>query len=626
MLYRLKKIVRHPCSGKRLYVVFFIFTAGSLCLAAELDKKKYIPVSEIKAGMKGYCLTCLKGTEPVKYNLEVLSIIHNYNPGRDTILVKCSDEEFLHAGVIAGCSGSPVYLDGRLAGAMSFGWPGSKDPIYGVTAIADMLETGQADSYQSDRAAEISVYGEPADSAVSFDFSKPINLVEAASLSQAAADSRKNTAEGLQLLPTPIFISGLPPSAAKQLNSAFDNLSFVAVSGAGGSPASDNEQAADANSRNVKLIPGASLVIPLVYGDISMAASGTVTEVVGDTVYGFGHSLFGYGPVDLPMATGQVHTIIANQDRSFKVTSPLQIVGALRADESSAITGRFGAQASMFDMTIEVNRYNDTQPRKFKCRVANHKTLTPAMINVIISSAAAFLGDLPPENNIQYQATVIAEQTETLKFDNISGGSSLSDLTSDISGAVRLLMNNPFKTVKIKSIDVSIKILPKDISAHIWSVQVSSTKVKQGDTVDVDVVLETVRAPKKNYSFKVKIPQQLPLGKYDLVVCGTSEYTRFLSQAASYRFVAQSFDSLIDALKDILSVKRDRLYCLLVLPPTGIVVEKAELADLPATKAAVLYDAKRSLTAQPHQNWIESSLQTGLLTLDRKNIIITVED
>jgi hypothetical protein len=616
MMYRLYKSI--------IIVVFVILSAGRFCLA-ELDKSKYIAVSEIKAGMKGYCLTCMKGTEVGKFDLEVLSIIHNFSPASDAILVKCEGPQFLHAGVIAGCSGSPVYIDGRLAGAMAFGWFASKDPVYGVTPIEYMLKAGQSQAYQN-----------PADtSAISFDFSRPVNLTDVENQFQAFLGSRRDNTSGMQPLPTPLFVSGLPAAAVNRLSSIFEPLSFLPVVGPGGSGAAEDKKVedppsfwrtADINNQNTKLAPGTSLVVPLVYGDITIAAGGTVTEVVGDAVYGFGHSLLGFGPVDLPMATGQVHTVIANQFRSFKLISPVQIVGALQVDESFAVRGQVGAQASMFDMTIQVDRYNDTQLRKYSCRIVNNKMLTPLLIRAVIDGAALYLGDLPPEHKIEYRATITPQQAGQFTFENTSSGTAVEDLTGEVAGAVGLLMNNPFKSVGIKSIDISIKIVPKDSSAHIWSVQVSNTKVKPGDTVDVDVVLESVRAPKKSYNFKVKLPENLSAGRYDLVVCGTAEYIRFFNQAAPYRFIAQSFDSLVEVMGELLTTKRDNLYCLLILPPSGIVLERAELSDLPATKAIILYDAKRSLTGQPRQNWIESSLKTGLLTIDRKNIQITVEN
>ncbi len=269
-----------------IIVVFVILSAeGGFCLA-ELDKSKYIAVSEIKAGMKGYCLTCMKGTEVGKFDLEVLSIIHNFRPASDVILVECEGPQFLHAGVIAGCSGSPVYIDGRLAGAMAFGWFASKDPIYGVTPIEYMLKAGQSQAYQN-----------PADtSAISFDFSRPVSLTGAENQFQAFLDARRNNTSGMQPLPMPLFVSGLPAAAVNRLNSIFEPLSFLPVVGPGGSGAAEDNKAADINNQNTKLAPGTSLVVPLVYGDITIAAGGTVTEVVGDAVYGFGHSLLWVRP------------------------------------------------------------------------------------------------------------------------------------------------------------------------------------------------------------------------------------------------------------------------------------------------------------------------------------------
>jgi hypothetical protein len=598
-------------------IILAFLCPGAIC-AADLDKNKYIGISEIKAGMKGYCLTCMQGTEVKRYELEVLSVIHNLNPSSDTILVKCLGPEFEHAGMIAGCSGSPVYLDGRLAGAMAFGWTGSKDPIYGVTLIEDMLRTGSSESYKKLQASQ--------SSEVSLDFSKPINFSDVENQFRTFLNSKKNSFNGFSPLPTPVLVSGLPASSLNELNSVFEPLSLTAIGGAGSSANIKGKIDSSSSEKSAKLAPGTSLVVPLVYGDVVLSASGTVTEVIGDTVYGFGHSLLGYGPVDLPMATGQVHTVIANQDRSFKLISPLKVVGALKADESSAIMGKIGAQAPMFDMTITVNRYNDTQTRVFKCKVINHKTLTPTLISTIIGGTATFLGDLPPQHNVKYQVTLSPEDSKLIVFENTSGTNGVAELSSDVSNAIRLFMNNPFKSVMMKSIDIKIEIAPKDISSRIWSVEVSNTKVKAGDSIDVSVVLESVRESKRNYNFQIIVPQNLPNGNYVLAVCGTAEYVRFLNQAAPYRFVVQNFNDLDLALKELLSIERDRLHCFMILPPAGIVLEKSELSDLPPTKASVLFDSRRTLVSQPYQNWIDSSLKTGLLTSDRKNIQITVEN
>jgi len=156
----------------------------------------------------------------------------------------------------------------------------------------------------------------------------------------------------------------------------------------------------------IVLIPGACLVVPLVSGDITMEAIGTVTEVVGKKIYGFGHSFLGYGPIDLPMATGQVHAVVSSVFRSFKFGSALETIGALTTDEATGVIGRIGAKAKMIPLTIKVERYNDFEERVYNCRIANNRLLTPLVLGPTVAGAALMLGNLPPEHTIEYKVTV----------------------------------------------------------------------------------------------------------------------------------------------------------------------------------------------------------------------------
>jgi len=153
----------------------------------------------------------------------------------------------------------------------------------------------------------------------------------------------------------------------------------------------------------------------------------------------------------------------------------------------------------------------------------------------------------------------------------------------------------------------------------------SDSKVKAGRNIDIGVVVESVRAEKKKYRCGLKIPEDLAPGKYELTVCGSSDYERFLMKTVPYRFIAQSLPSLIEAINNSLQVDRDKLYCLLLLPSGGVAVEKAELPDLPETKVLVLRNAKRTLRIRPYPHWLESSLKTGTIIVDKKVMRITVE-
>ena len=226
---------------------------------------------------------------------------------------------------------------------------------------------------------------------------------------------------------------------------------------------------------------------------------------------------------------------------------------------------------------------------------------------------------------IKYDVAINIENKDLITFDNVSTGLGINELLAEGIGSVLLLMNNPFKTVDIESLEFNISIIPKNINSGIWSVDLSDTVVKAGEDIKIDVVIDTYLAEKVEYELQMQIPENLEPGKYELIVCGAQEYERFLAKAVPYRFMATSMPDLIDALNNALNIPRDRLHCILVLPPSGVALEKSELPDLPATKAMVLQNAKRTLRIQPYQHWVEKSIQTGTVVADKKVLRITVE-
>jgi hypothetical protein len=602
-----------------LFLIFYFLLAlsGSFCFAGEgLDKSRYIGLDEIRPGMKGYCLTGYKGTEVEKFDLEVLSVVHQMGPAipprpssRNAILVLGTDERFIHTGPVAGCSGSPVYIDGRLAGALAFAWYFSKDPLYGVTPIEEMLKVGEAP-----RGAEQSGF-EPG---FVFDYSAPIDLAAIDEQITAPRVSWNNSLMGAAALPCPLIVSGLPPRVCEQLGALVEPFGLMAVPSIGGGV--DRGEAVDA-----QLVPGACLSVPLVSGDIAIEVIGTVTDVIDDRVYGFGHGVFGHGPTDLPMATGQVHTVVSSVYRSFKFASTVEIVGALRVDESAAVRGQIGAKARMIPFRLAVERYNDAEKKVYNCMVANHRLLTPVLVRAAVAGAAIMLGWLPPDHMIEYKIAIGIDGAEPITCENVSTSLGLDEVMVESAAPVAIIMNNPYKKVDINSIEIEVRIVPRNIVSRIWSVNVSDLRVKAGEEIEVGVVLESFLAEKKKYEYKLKVPEGLGAGKYDLMVCGAYDYEKFLRKAVPYRFVPQNLSSLVEAINSILAVRRDRLYCLLTLPPGGVAVERSELPDLPATKALILKDEKRTLKTQPYQHWMERSFRTGTVVINKKVVQITVE-
>lgn len=575
----------------------------------DLDKTKYISIDEIKPGMEAYCLTTYKDTKIEKFPLDVLSVARNVRPARDMILVQGTDDRFIHTGPVAGCSGSPVYIEGRLAGALAYAWFFSKDPLYGVTPIEEMLEVGKAAS-----AGHKTLPGP----AFGFDFSRPLDF-EQIYEKVLNYPVQNYSPAGMTALPCPLITSGLPAQAVEKLDESLRPFGFFAVSAIAAAP--NTKHANDA-----KLLPGASLVVPLVRGDIRIEAVGTATEIVGDEVYAFGHSFLGYGPIDLPMATGQVHTVVSSQMRSFKLATSLEVVGALRTDEAAAVRGKIGDDATMIPLTINIDRYNDPNKREYNCLVADNRLLTPAMLRSALIGAALMFGSLPPDHMIEYKVQIGIAGTDPITFENISTRIGLQELLTEAVASVALLMNNPYETVKLESIDCDISILPKDVSARIWSVDVSDSTLRPGQNLDVTVVVESFLAQKKKYRFSLTIPDELSPGKYDLIVCGGYDYSKFLRRAMPHRFAPQNLTTLLEAMNKLLTISRDKLYCLLVLPSAGLTLAEAELPDLPATKALVLQHPKRTIQTQPYQHWLQSSRTTSVVILDKETMQITVQE
>jgi hypothetical protein len=494
---------------------------------------------------------------------------------------------------------------------MAFTWPYAKDPLYGATPIAEMLAVGRSGQTEVSRKR-----AGPA--GLALDFTAPIDLVEIDGRLRERLIRTSRGLGGAGYLPCPLVTSGLPANVREQLSAVAEpfGLMVVAAGGAGSNPA---------GAEKVRLVPGASLAVPMVSGDISMSTYGAVTEVVGDKVYGFGHSLMGYGPIDMPMATAKVHTVVSNVASSFKLASVLETVGALTTDEAAGVIGQIGAEARTIPLTIRIGRYNDASRRSYNCRLIDNRLLTPFYFRMAVAGAAFQLGDLPPDHTIEYEVAIGIRDAEPVTFENVSSGVGLNELIIESYSALGLLMNNPYQNVDIESITFDLRIMPQSIVSHIWSVDLSDSKVRAGETVEVGVVVESVLAGKKKYRCRLDIPEELAPGRYELTVCGQRDYEQFLVKSVPHRFIAQSLPGLIDALNNSLRIDRSKLYFLLALPPGGVIVESAELPDLPATKTLVLQDAKRVLRILPHSHWLERSLEIERIVIDKSVLRITVE-
>ena len=602
----------YRCFNK-FFLLFALICAFSMSFraeAVELDKSKYITIDEIKPGMKAYALTVYKGTEIEKFELEVLSVSRGYGAGKNAIFVIGKDPRFIHSGAVAGCSGSPVVIDGRIAGALAFGWSYSKDPLYGVTPIDEMLRIDDK---------QVNPYPKEKNSA-GIDYTKPLNLAEVNKSILNYASRRRDTGLSGERLLCPL-VTNLPGSACEEMRSFFEPLGMMPVSSGG---AIGNGKSFVEYEKFFE--PGGIISIPLVTGDIEMSAVGTVTAVEGNKVYGFGHSFQGEGPMTLPISTGYVHLVMSSVERSFKLAQSGAVLGTLKYDEATGIYGEFGEIPHMIDLSVEVDRPGwGMEKQVYNCKIGEHNALTPLLVRSVLSNSTNLQGVLPLEHYIEYSISIKLDDGSSIEWDNFVSRTDIFPVVSEAGGLVGLLLNNPFKDVQINSIDYKIKIVPVEKYADLWLVECDDLSVKAGDTINIDVTLESVDSVKEKISIPYEMPSNLSPGEYNIMISGTNDYMSFVDNEASYKFVYDNYKSFFKALEEIVSYKNNRLWITLVKSQNGLMIQNEALMDLPGSKAISLQNSKRTIPVKPLLNWESKEIPLDKVVDGSVVLTITIE-
>jgi hypothetical protein len=581
-------------------LIFSLLCSNSVGMG--LDSTKYITIDEITADMDAYCLTVFQGMKVERFPLKILSVAKGYRAGQNMILVIGTDERFQHSGAVHGCSGSPVYIDGRLAGALAAGWDGSLDALYLVRPIEDMLQVGSVE-----HAAMPAATG----TAFHFDLSEPLSLSKI--YQQSMEQLQRRSREQGMLIP---LSSSLPPQTGETFSLPLRRMGLVPVSAPAALPTANEATGFEL---------GGVLAVVLCGGDISLAATGTVTEIIDDQVFGFGHSFQGEGPVNLPMAAGLIHTVVASRNSSFKFSSPGPILGTLEFDQSFAVRGTVGTQPKTIPLTIHVDRYNAPQRYTYNCYLAVDRNYTPMILQLALDGAALLQGDLPSEHTVAYEAAVNIKGREPLVLKNVSSGQGPSEIEQNLYSITSLAMNNPFEAMEIESIDATMTIMPEDRTASIRAVDVSRTRVKPGETIAISVSMLSFRSEPFKTTIDFKVPETLAAGTYSLQVMGGANYRRFSSNLAPQRFRAFDADTLVQALRRVNSFRNDGLYAVMPIPATGIVLQQYELPQLPQTKMLLMQDVKRLRSAAAYQDWTESRTPLEHIVQGTAEIEITVE-
>jgi len=459
-----------------------------------------MPLSDVKPGMVGQALTVFKGTKPEPFNVRVVSVMRNFLPKQDIILIRAEDPRVEFSGIVAGMSGSPVYIDGKLVGAVSYAWSFAKEPLGGVTPIESMLaerkrprrvghevfaEAGQGEDAHTISPLAAEGFRVPAAlaSAAHGGFDGPDALSRGLGL-PPIGPGPSNGEPRLMRASVPLTVSGLSPRTVGELADALKPTGLVPLQAGGGRkvgpPAAGHVE------------PGSAIGVELVRGDMSTVATGTVTYVNGSDVLAFGHPLFGIGEVYLPMVDAEIHSFLPSLQQSFKMSSPLNEVGTLVQDRPSCILGDLDARTTMLPIDVRVTGPG-VEPRLFHAEVARNRRLTPMLASMVVGNAIADAEPDVTDMIVTVTSKVGVKGFAPLELrDQIfspEGVSSHALASSKGLRAMGELLFNPFEPVVLDRMDVDVRVEYRHDVAEIVGVAMPTQEVHAGDTVDLRVTM-----------------------------------------------------------------------------------------------------------------------------------------
>jgi hypothetical protein len=560
------------------------------------DPARHMRVSEVREGMTGYGLSVFKGTKIERFDVKVLSILRNFNPKYDVVLIECKGANLEHTGAVAGMSGSPIYLTddqgrSRLIGAFAYGWPMVKDPVAGVQPIEYMLGIQES---KEPTAAPIKVESKPAlEPRTTWsidDCFKELSHQQRASQSiRLKTFAGDGSAPRLVPLATPLMTAGISPRVLAEVSPLFQSAGLVPLQGGtGGSAVAEGEPA--------KLEPGAVLGVPLITGDVEMTAVGTCTEVLGDRVWGFGHAFNNEGPVSLPMGSGQISAVIANLNSSFKLGSLTKLRGTLTADQTVGVAGRLGEPPAMVPVELAIAYPDGSNNQTYHFKIALHPKLTPMIAAAAIQAVLGGTKDLPQYQTLDYDLNLEFANGQTVRINNRAENIHAAELFFEIGTPIVAASENPFARIPLKRLSGKILVTPEARDARILSVNLPKTKYQPGDVAKVFVTYRPFRGDETVLPMDFEIPRDLPDGNYQLAVTDWDTYLEQERVAEPFRFTAENADEVFSVLKDLFSVKHNAVYLRLMRQADGVAIGRTAMPRLPSSRRQVLLGAGLSNT------------------------------
>jgi hypothetical protein len=484
--------------------------AALLCLgvtlsASALDKPPIIPLDQIHAGMKGTALTVFQGVKPESMDVEVLGVLHNVNgPKGDVILVRLHGTKPEYTGVVAGMSGSPVYIDGKLAGALAFRiGEFSKEPIAGVTPIEEMLEINALD----DRPAPAPVQVNASDKAGKSAMASP--GIGAASLAPTLAG---NYREYLKPIEAPFVFSGFSDATMARYANEFVAAGIVPVMGTGSSSGEKQPEPIE---------PGSAVSAVLVRGDMDIAATCTVTYVDPKRLLACGHPLLQFGEVDLPMTKATVVATLPSPLNAFKIVNTTETVGAFVQDRQSGILGELGHEPKMIPVTVTLR--GGSAPKEFHYEILNNARLSPMAMMATVFNSLHGTNEYGEDTTYRMNGVLSVKGYPDVTMHNMfapqdSGQPAAALAAGSIGERFGRIYSNPYDAPEVQGVKLDFDLVRERRSARLEASRTDVTEARPGDQITVETVIRPYRGERLVRQIPVRIPTSASKGTMRILV------------------------------------------------------------------------------------------------------------
>ena len=545
--------------------------------------KQFFPLSQLKGGMKGTAQTVFRGNQSEKFDVEILGILPSgIGPKQDLIIGKISGGSAERTKVFAGMSGSPVYIDGKLVGAISYSFPFSKEAICGITPIQQMISIFEKNENQNQRAKTPRKFSFAELAATEWkpNFSNQ-SIISSSTLAASGSNPALNALAGqtFQPIATPITFSGFSQHTLNQFAPELMKVGLLPVSAAGGAAKITPLKKADETT----LIGGDSVSVQLTRGDYSMAAAGTVTLRDGEKVYAFGHPFLSLGSSNLPMSESSVVTVVPSVNNSFKLAVPNAMVGAMTQDRATGIYGKLGQAPKMIPVKLNL-RTSRNQTETLNFEVVNDEVLTPLLVNVAIFNTIIAqergLGDL----TIAVDAEIKLKGQESVKIESRNTGQAASRFASfSVVVPVSNLLASRFEDLEISEINLNVSSVDGSKTARLERIELNKTEIKAGEELEIQAFIRTDTGKVLTQKIPLKIPNETPTGTLKVAV---GDGNSLQLKSPTQQFVPNNLAELVTKINSI--KKNDRLYVQAYRVTKGAIIGSNELPNLPPSVLATL--------------------------------------